>query len=42
MLLGPVEGGLISQGFGLTAAFTVTGLACLAPAAVSGRPRPRR
>jgi MFS transporter, DHA1 family, solute carrier family 18 (vesicular amine transporter), member 1/2 len=42
MLLGPVEGGLISQGFGLTAAFTVTGLACLAPAVVSGRPRPRR
>lgn len=42
MLLGPVEGGLISQGFGLTAAFTVTGLACLAPAAVGGRPQPRR
>jgi DHA1 family solute carrier family 18 vesicular amine transporter 1/2 len=41
MVLGPVEGGLISQGFGLTAAFTVTGLACLAPVAVTGRPRPR-
>jgi predicted MFS family arabinose efflux permease len=33
MLLGPVEGGLISQGLGLTAAFTVTGLLCLLPAA---------
>jgi DHA1 family solute carrier family 18 vesicular amine transporter 1/2 len=37
MLLGPVEGGLISQGFGLTAAFTVTGLLCLLPLAASGR-----
>jgi predicted MFS family arabinose efflux permease len=37
MLLGPVEGGLISQGFGLTAAFTVTGLLCLVPVAASGR-----
>jgi MFS transporter, DHA1 family, solute carrier family 18 (vesicular amine transporter), member 1/2 len=42
MLLGPVEGGLISQGFGLTAAFTVTGLACLVAVAVSGRPKLRR
>jgi predicted MFS family arabinose efflux permease len=37
MLLGPVEGGLVSQGFGLTAAFTVTGLLCLVPVAASGR-----
>jgi MFS transporter, DHA1 family, solute carrier family 18 (vesicular amine transporter), member 1/2 len=37
MLLGPVEGGLVSQGFGLTAAFTVTGLLCLLPLAASGR-----
>jgi predicted MFS family arabinose efflux permease len=37
MLLGPVEGGLISQGFGLTAAFTVTGLLCLVPLAAGGR-----
>jgi predicted MFS family arabinose efflux permease len=37
MLLGPVEGGLISQGFGRTAAFTVTGLLCLVPLAASGR-----
>jgi MFS family permease len=37
MLLGPVEGGLISQDFGLTAAFTVTGLLCLLPLAAAGR-----
>ena len=37
MLLGPVEGGLISQGIGLTAAFTVTGLLCLLPAVADHR-----
>lgn len=37
MLLGPVEGGLISQGLGLTAAFTVTGLLCLVPVVADGR-----
>jgi DHA1 family solute carrier family 18 vesicular amine transporter 1/2 len=37
MLLGPVEGGLISQVLGLTAAFTVTGLLCLVPLAAEGR-----
>jgi len=41
MLLGPLEGGLISQGFGLTAAFTVTGLLCLVPVA-AGLTRRRR
>jgi MFS transporter, DHA1 family, solute carrier family 18 (vesicular amine transporter), member 1/2 len=37
MLLGPVAGGLISQGLGLTAAFTITGLLCLLPLAADGR-----
>jgi MFS family permease len=37
MLLGPAEGGLISQGFGLRAAFTVTGLLCLIAVAAGGR-----
>jgi MFS family permease len=36
MLLGPVEGGLVSQGFGLTTAFAVTGVLCLIPVAASG------
>jgi MFS transporter, DHA1 family, solute carrier family 18 (vesicular amine transporter), member 1/2 len=42
MLLGPLEGGLVSQGFGLTAAFTVTGLLCLVPVAACGRGLLRR
>ena len=42
MLLGPVEGGLISQGLGLTAAFTVTGMLCLVPAVADGRGLLRR
>jgi MFS transporter, DHA1 family, solute carrier family 18 (vesicular amine transporter), member 1/2 len=37
MLLGPIEGGLVSQGFGLTTAFAVTGFLCLIPIATSGR-----
>jgi hypothetical protein len=42
MLLGPVEGGLISQGLGVTAAFTITGLLCLVPLAADGRGLLRR
>jgi MFS transporter, DHA1 family, solute carrier family 18 (vesicular amine transporter), member 1/2 len=42
MLLGPVEGGLIAQGFGLRTAFVVTGFLCLAPVAAGGRVLRRR
>ena len=39
MLLGPIEGGLVSQGFGLTTAFAVTGGLCLIPVAASSHVR---
>ena len=42
MLLGPVAGGLISQGLGLTAAFVITGLLCLVPLGAGGRSLLRR
>ena len=37
MLFGPVEGGLIAQGFGIPAAFTATGFLCLATVAFGAR-----